>query len=93
MVKRNKVKRVKAEQAILSMAHHPFIVPLHHSFQSKDHLMFCLEYCVGGEFFRGKNCYYRSKHQKKANVVFFGISVATAAWKSLEGTRSKVLCC
>ncbi|KAI8336302.1 kinase-like domain-containing protein [Chlamydoabsidia padenii] len=52
MVKRNKVKRVKAEQAILAMAHHPFIVPLHHSFQSKDHLMFCMEYCVGGEFFR-----------------------------------------
>ncbi|KAI8089759.1 kinase-like domain-containing protein [Halteromyces radiatus] len=52
MVKRNKIKRVMAEQAILSMAHHPFIVPLHHSFQSKDYLFFCLEYCVGGEFFR-----------------------------------------
>ncbi|CAO3586207.1 unnamed protein product [Absidia cylindrospora] len=52
MVKRNKIKRVKVEQAILSMAHHPFIVPLYHSFQSKDYLFFCLEYCVGGEFFR-----------------------------------------
>ncbi|CAO3598323.1 unnamed protein product [Absidia cylindrospora] len=52
MVKRNKIKRVKVEQAILSMAHHPFIVPLHHSFQNKDYLFFCLEYCVGGEFFR-----------------------------------------
>ncbi|ORX62009.1 Pkinase-domain-containing protein [Hesseltinella vesiculosa] len=51
MVKRNKVKRAFAEQAILSNAHHPFIVPLHHSFQSADYLYFCLEYCVGGEFF------------------------------------------
>ncbi|CAO3643879.1 unnamed protein product [Cunninghamella echinulata] len=51
MIKRNKIKRVLAEQSILSMAHHPFIVPLHHSFQSKDYLYFCLTYCSGGEFF------------------------------------------
>ncbi|CAO3612374.1 unnamed protein product [Cunninghamella blakesleeana] len=51
MVKRNKIKRVLAEQSILQMAHHPFIVPLHHSFQSKDYLYFILDYCSGGEFF------------------------------------------
>ncbi|KAI8388012.1 kinase-like domain-containing protein [Radiomyces spectabilis] len=52
MIRRNKIKRALAEQAILSTANHPFIVPLYHSFQSKDHLYFCLEFCVGGEFFR-----------------------------------------
>ncbi|CAO3608235.1 unnamed protein product [Mucor fragilis] len=52
MIKRNKIKRAMAEQAILSTANHPFIVPLYHSFQSHQHLYFCMEFCVGGEFFR-----------------------------------------
>ncbi|WFD03659.1 serine/threonine protein kinase, AGC [Malassezia obtusa] len=52
MVKRNKVKRVLAEQAILVSSNHPFIVPLYHTFQSKDYLFLCMEYCAGGEFFR-----------------------------------------
>ncbi|KAI7863733.1 kinase-like domain-containing protein [Spinellus fusiger] len=52
MIKRNKVKRVLAEQEILSSSNHPFIVTLHHSFQSKDSLYFVMEYCMGGEFFR-----------------------------------------
>ncbi|WFD31890.1 serine/threonine protein kinase, AGC [Malassezia sp. CBS 17886] len=52
MVKRNKVKRVLAEQAILLSANHPFIVPLYHSFQTRDYLYLCMEYCAGGEFFR-----------------------------------------
>ncbi|GAA5796786.1 hypothetical protein HPULCUR_002161 [Helicostylum pulchrum] len=52
MLRRNKVKRVLAEQEILSSANHPFIVSLHHSFQSQDHLYFVMEYCLGGEFFR-----------------------------------------
>ncbi|CEG69388.1 Putative Serine/threonine-protein kinase domain protein [Rhizopus microsporus] len=52
MIKRNKIKRALSEQAILSTANHPFIVPLYHSFQSQDHLYFCMEFCVGGEFFR-----------------------------------------
>jgi serine/threonine protein kinase len=54
MIKRNKIKRALREQEILSSCHHPFIVPLYHSFQSDDHLYFCMEYCTGGEFFRGK---------------------------------------
>ncbi|KAG0180315.1 serine/threonine protein kinase, AGC [Apophysomyces sp. BC1034] len=52
MLERNKVKRVLAEQEILTSANHPFIVTLHHSFQSKDYLYFVMEYCSGGEFFR-----------------------------------------
>ncbi|KAI9345338.1 kinase-like domain-containing protein [Obelidium mucronatum] len=52
MLKRNKVKRVLAEQEILVTANHPFIVTLYHSFQSEDYLYFVMEYCSGGEFFR-----------------------------------------
>ncbi|KAI8885711.1 Pkinase-domain-containing protein [Backusella circina FSU 941] len=52
MLRRNKVKRVLAEQEILSSANHPFIVSLYHSFQSQDRLYFVMEYCLGGEFFR-----------------------------------------
>lgn len=52
MLRRNKVKRVLAEQEILSSANHPFIISLYHSFQSQDHLYFVMEYCLGGEFFR-----------------------------------------
>jgi protein-serine/threonine kinase len=53
MIKRNKVKRALAEQEILATSNHPFIVTLYHSFQSQDYLYFVMEYCMGGEFFRG----------------------------------------
>ena len=53
MIKRNKIKRALAEQEILATSNHPFIVTLYHSFQSSDHLYLCMEYCSGGEFFRG----------------------------------------
>ncbi|KAG5439654.1 hypothetical protein PCK2_000788, partial [Pneumocystis canis] len=52
MIKRNKIKRVLAEQEILATSNHPFIVTLYHSFQSEKNLYFCMEYCMGGEFFR-----------------------------------------
>lgn len=55
MIKRNKIKRALAEQEILATSNHPFIVTLYHSFQSEDHLYLCMEYCSGGEFFRGKS--------------------------------------
>lgn len=53
MIRRNKIKRALAEQEILTTSNHPFIVTLYHSFQSQDYLYFVMEYCVGGEFFRG----------------------------------------
>lgn len=53
MVTRNKIKRALAEQEILTTSNHPFIVTLYHSFQSQDYLYFVMEYCLGGEFFRG----------------------------------------
>ncbi|KAK7206888.1 kinase-like domain-containing protein [Myxozyma melibiosi] len=52
MIKRNKIKRALAEQEILATANHPFIVTLYHSFQSDEYLYLCMEYCMGGEFFR-----------------------------------------
>ena len=52
MIERRKVKRALAEQEILATANHPFIVTLYHSFQSESYLYFCMEYCMGGEFFR-----------------------------------------
>ena len=52
MLKRNKIKRVLAEQEILATANHPFIVPLYHTFQSEENLYFIMEFCSGGEFFR-----------------------------------------
>lgn len=48
---RQKIKRALAEQEILANSNHPFIVTLHHSFQSDDYLYLCMEYCMGGEFF------------------------------------------
>ena len=52
MIERKKIKRALTEQEILATANHPFIVTLYHSFQSENYLYFCMEYCVGGEFFR-----------------------------------------
>ncbi|KZT12977.1 Pkinase-domain-containing protein [Laetiporus sulphureus 93-53] len=52
MIQRKKIKRALTEQEILATANHPFIVTLHHSFQSEQYLYFCMEYCMGGEFFR-----------------------------------------
>jgi protein-serine/threonine kinase len=52
MIKRNKIKRVLAEQEILINVKHPFVVSLYHTFQSQDNLYFVTEFCQGGEFFR-----------------------------------------
>ncbi|CAH01878.1 serine/threonine-protein kinase [Kluyveromyces lactis] len=52
MIKRKKIKRILTEQEILATSNHPFIVTLYHSFQTEDYLYLCMEYCMGGEFFR-----------------------------------------
>ena len=52
MIERKKIERALTEQEILATANHPFIVTLYHSFQSEEYLYFCMEYCMGGEFFR-----------------------------------------
>ena len=68
MIKRNKIKRALAEQEILATSNHPFIVTLYHSFQSEDYLYLCMEYCSGGEFFRGASGSFVS-HGAIANYV------------------------
>ncbi|KNE62535.1 AGC/RSK protein kinase [Allomyces macrogynus ATCC 38327] len=40
------------EHETLSASNHPFLVTMYHSFQTARNIYFCLEYCVGGEFFR-----------------------------------------
>eukprot|EP01094_Clydonella_sp_ATCC50884_P011249 TRINITY_DN2104_c0_g1_i1.p1 TRINITY_DN2104_c0_g1~~TRINITY_DN2104_c0_g1_i1.p1 ORF type:complete len:398 (+),score=123.73 TRINITY_DN2104_c0_g1_i1:29-1195(+) len=52
MIARNKIKRALTEREILATTDHPFIVTLHYSFQSEEHLFFVMDYCAGGEFFR-----------------------------------------
>ncbi|CAG8445362.1 10311_t:CDS:10 [Ambispora leptoticha] len=52
-----KVKSVEVgpnsfQKEILATSNHPFIVTLYHSFQSEEYLYLCMEYCMGGEFFR-----------------------------------------
>ncbi|KHJ95797.1 hypothetical protein OESDEN_04250 [Oesophagostomum dentatum] len=48
--KKNEVKHVMAELNVLkSNIHHPFLVSLHFSFQSKDKLFFVLDHLNGGE--------------------------------------------
>lgn len=50
--KRNEVKHVMAERnVLLNNIHHPFLVSLHYSFQTKDKLYFVLDFLNGGELF------------------------------------------
>ncbi|CAM0140499.1 unnamed protein product [Umbelopsis sp. WA50703] len=53
MIQRKKVDRALMEQKILMRLNHPFLVTLHETFQTDTHLYFCMDYCSGGEFFKG----------------------------------------
>lgn len=77
MIKRNKIKRALAEQEILASSNHPFIVTLHHSFQSDDHLYLCMEYCMGGEFFRALQS-REGKYLKEDDARFYAAEVTAA---------------
>lgn len=77
MIERNKIKRALAEQEILATSNHPFIVTLYHSFQSEDYLYLCMEYCMGGEFFRA----LQTRHSKcipEADARFYASEVTAA---------------
>lgn len=83
MIKRNKIKRALAEQEILATSNHPFIVTLYHSFQSEDYLYLCMEYCSGGEFFRGSSIRLLiSMGQFFANYTF--LALQTRPGKSIS---------
>lgn len=40
------------ERNVLSFIRHPYIVPLHHAFQTPEHLVLILQYCQGGNLQR-----------------------------------------
>lgn len=77
MIQRNKIKRALAEQEILATSNHPFIVTLYHSFQSEDYLYLCMEYCMGGEFFRALQT-RESKCIPEADARFYAAEVTAA---------------
>ncbi|CCH47005.1 hypothetical protein BN7_6613 [Wickerhamomyces ciferrii] len=77
MIERNKIKRALAEQEILATSNHPFIVTLYHSFQSEDHLYLCMEYCMGGEFFRALQT-RKSKCIPEMDAKFYASEVVAA---------------
>ncbi|KAG0044488.1 serine/threonine protein kinase, AGC [Gryganskiella cystojenkinii] len=77
MIKRNKIKRAFAEQEILATSNHPFIVTLYHSFQSEDYLYLCMEYCMGGEFFRALQT-RPGKCLKEEDAKFYAAEVIAA---------------
>lgn len=77
MINRNKIKRVLAEQEILSTLLHPFIVTLYHLFQLEGHLYLCMEYCMGGEFFRALQT-RSSKCIPESDARFYAAEVTAA---------------
>ncbi|SCU77580.1 LANO_0A00738g1_1 [Lachancea nothofagi CBS 11611] len=77
MIKRKKIKRILAEQEILATSNHPFIVTLYHSFQSEDYLYLCMEYCMGGEFFRALQT-RKTKCIEEEDARFYSSEVTAA---------------
>lgn len=77
MIERNKIKRALVEQEILATSNHPFIVTLYHSFQSKNFLYLCMEYCMGGEFFRALQT-RESKTISENDAKFYAAEVTAA---------------
>lgn len=77
MIERNKIKRVLTEQEILSSSNHPFIITLYHSFQSEEYLYLCMEYCMGGEFFRALQT-RENKCINEADAKFYASEVVAA---------------
>ncbi|ORX57733.1 Pkinase-domain-containing protein [Piromyces finnis] len=77
MIKRNKVKRALTEQEILASANHPFIITLYHSFQSKNNIYFCMEFCAGGEFFRALQT-HKGKCLSENAAKFYAAEVTCA---------------
>lgn len=77
MIERNKIKRALAEQEILATSNHPFIVTLYHSFQLEDSLYLCMEYCMGGEFFRALQT-RETKTIEEEDAKFYAAEVTAA---------------
>jgi protein-serine/threonine kinase len=77
MTQRNKFHRVLTEHTILSHANHPFLVSMYHCFQTPRNLYFCLEYCLGGEFFRTLQA-HPGRCMQENHVRFYAAEVILA---------------
>lgn len=51
ILKRNEKAHIMCERSVLVKNHHPFLVSLQYSFQSRDKLYFVMDYVNGGELF------------------------------------------
>jgi len=51
-LQKKKIRRAFTEREILATADHPFIVTLYYCFQSEKKIVFIMEFCAGGEFYR-----------------------------------------
>jgi serine/threonine kinase 38 len=49
MVAKHQVQHIKAEKEVLSIAHNPWVVELHYSFQDEKYLYLGMEYLPGGD--------------------------------------------
>ncbi|CCK69773.1 serine/threonine protein kinase FPK1 KNAG_0D00210 [Huiozyma naganishii CBS 8797] len=77
MIKRKKVQRILTEQEILATSNHPFVVTLYHSFQTEDYVYLCMEYCMGGEFFRALQT-RKAKSISEDDARFYASEVTAA---------------
>ncbi|KAL0225115.1 hypothetical protein RCL1_003027 [Eukaryota sp. TZLM3-RCL] len=56
VIEKQQVEHTRTEREILQRIRHPFIVPLHYAFQTKEKLYMVMDYISGGElFFHLKN--------------------------------------
>jgi len=51
IAKNKKQQIVENEKQIMTSLNHTFIVKLHYCFETKDYLIFVMEFCSGGELF------------------------------------------
>ena len=49
---RQRFRRCLTERDVLDHVHHPFVVALHHEYTTANHIMFVMDYCRGGEFYK-----------------------------------------
>ena len=65
------------ERRVLTTVSHPFIVKLHHAFQSESALHFVLDYCSGGELFYHLG---RCGRLEENLVIFYGAQITLALY-------------
>lgn len=76
VVRRNETQHIMAERNVLRRnQHHPFLVSLHSSFQTKEKLYFVLDYVNGGELFFHLQ---RERHFSESRARFYAAEMASA---------------